>query len=170
MGRWIHFLYLLQSSSNLQSGLLLRCANHSPMLIYSIGIISCGGVTLAISVFMDLLAVLTAHIYVCYVVSGAAYQRMLNTAGSLWNLFRGMAWYISWSSFSYRLSQHAGKRYNVLRNRTDSWEYDIDQLLFGTILFTLVAFLFPTVLAYYALFALVRIVCPVLFHVYDYLS
>jgi hypothetical protein len=48
-----------------------------------------------------------------------------------------------------------GKRYNVLRRRTDSWEYDTDQLLFGTILFTLLAFLFPTVLAYYALFALV---------------
>ena len=48
-----------------------------------------------------------------------------------------------------------GKRYNVLRNRTDSWEYDLDQLLFGTILFTLLAFLFPTVLAYYALFAMV---------------
>ncbi|KAJ3719658.1 hypothetical protein DFJ43DRAFT_735475 [Lentinula guzmanii] len=50
-----------------------------------------------------------------------------------------------------------GKRFNVLRNRTDSWEYDIDQLLFGTILFTLLAFLFPTVLAYYALFALLRL-------------
>lgn len=48
-----------------------------------------------------------------------------------------------------------GKRYNVLRNRTDSWEYDLDQLLFGTILFTLLAFLFPTVLVYYALFAVV---------------
>ena len=48
-----------------------------------------------------------------------------------------------------------GKRRNVLRNRTDSWDYDIDQLLLGTMLFTLVAFLFPTVLVYYALFATV---------------
>ena len=43
----------------------------------------------------------------------------------------------------------------MLRNRIDSWEYDMDQLLFGTILFTLLAFLFPTVLVYYALFAVV---------------
>jgi hypothetical protein len=50
----------------------------------------------------------------------------------------------------------AGKRANVLRNRVDSWDYALDQRLFGTILFTLLAFLFPTVLAYYALFALVR--------------
>jgi hypothetical protein len=48
-----------------------------------------------------------------------------------------------------------GKRYNILHNRTDPWDYDVDQLLFGTILFTLVAFLFPTVLAYYVLFAMV---------------
>lgn len=48
-----------------------------------------------------------------------------------------------------------GKRYNVLRNRIDPWDYDVDQLLFGTILFTLVAFLFPTILAYYTLFAMV---------------
>jgi phosphatidylinositol N-acetylglucosaminyltransferase subunit Q len=32
----------------------------------------------------------------------------------------------------------------------------MDQLLFGTMLFTLLAFLFPTVLAYYSLFAIVR--------------
>src|SRR5258708_4499085 len=48
-----------------------------------------------------------------------------------------------------------GKRRNVLRNRTDSWDYDMDQLLLGTILFTLVTFLFPTVIVYYLLFALV---------------
>lgn len=48
-----------------------------------------------------------------------------------------------------------GKRYNVLRKRKDSWDYDVDQLVLGTILFTLVAFLSPTVVTYYALFALV---------------
>ena len=60
--------------------------------------------------------------------------------------------YITGFLYSYF---HTGRRYNLLRNRVDTWDYDIDQLLFGTILFTLVAFLFPTVLAYYALFALV---------------
>jgi len=51
----------------------------------------------------------------------------------------------------------SGKRYNVLRDRIDNWDYDTDQLLFGTMLFTLVAFLFPTVLAYYILFAMLRL-------------
>jgi hypothetical protein len=56
---------------------------------------------------------------------------------------------------NYSVFARVGKRYNVLRNRVDSWDYDVDQLLLGTILFTLVAFLFPTILAYYALFTTV---------------
>ena len=35
----------------------------------------------------------------------------------------------------------------------DTHDYDIDQLLFGTMLFTLVAFLSPTAVAFYFLFA-----------------
>ncbi|KAJ3746295.1 N-acetylglucosaminyl transferase component-domain-containing protein [Lentinula detonsa] len=97
-----------------------------------------GGMTMSIALFYDMFVVLTLHIYVCYTIAVLAYERALWGLGSLWRLFRG-------------------KRFNVLRNRTDSWEYDIDQLLFGTILFTLLAFLFPTVLAYYALFALLRL-------------
>jgi len=50
-----------------------------------------------------------------------------------------------------------GRRHNVLRNRTDTWTYDIDQLLFGTVLFTLMVFLFPTALVYYVLFAGLRL-------------
>jgi len=55
------------------------------------------------------------------------------------------------------------RRYNLLRNRVDRWDYDIDQLLFGTIVFTLASFLFPTVLAYYALFAIMRLGTVVLY-------
>ncbi|KAJ3515232.1 hypothetical protein NMY22_g14505 [Coprinellus aureogranulatus] len=39
----------------------------------------------------------------------------------------------------------------------DAHDYDIDQLLFGTMLFTLVAFLSPTAVAFYFLFAGVRL-------------
>lgn len=59
---------------------------------------------------------------------------------------------IGYPAWSDRL---IGKRYNVLRKRKDSWDYDVDQLVLGTILFTLVAFLSPTIITYYALFALV---------------
>ncbi|KAL1729161.1 N-acetylglucosaminyl transferase component-domain-containing protein [Schizophyllum commune] len=119
-------------------GLLGRASAFLPVIIYATGVASFLGVSFSISIVSDLLALATVHTYVCYTVSNAIYSRMLKTAGSLWNLFRG-------------------KRFNVLRNRTDSWEYDIDQLLFGTVLFTLLAFLFPTVLAYHAVFAAVRL-------------
>ncbi|KAG1749164.1 N-acetylglucosaminyl transferase component-domain-containing protein [Suillus paluster] len=74
----------------------------------------------------------------CYLISVTVYGHLLRLAASLWNLFRG-------------------RRHNVLRNRTDPWDYDVDQLLLGTILFTLVAYLFPTVLVYYILFATMRV-------------
>lgn len=41
----------------------------------------------------------------------------------------------------------------MLRKRTDSYEYEVDQLFLGTLLFTVSAFLFPTVLTYHLLFA-----------------
>lgn len=59
--------------------------------------------------------------------------------------------------FQASLTGSQGKRYNVLRDRVDSWDYSIDQLILGTMLFTLVAFLAPTVIVYYALFALVSL-------------
>lgn len=52
---------------------------------------------------------------------------------------------------------YAGRRTNTLRQRTDSWVFDMDQLMFGTILFTLLAFICPTTTAYYILFSSV---CP----------
>lgn len=48
-----------------------------------------------------------------------------------------------------------GKKYNLLRKRVEPAVYEVDQLLLGTILFTLAAFLFPTVLFYYLTFAAV---------------
>ena len=47
----------------------------------------------------------------------------------------------------------------MLQQRIDSWQYEVDQLLFGTILFTLIVFLLPTITAYYLLFALVSVRC-----------
>ncbi|KAJ7652257.1 N-acetylglucosaminyl transferase component-domain-containing protein, partial [Mycena rosella] len=80
---------------------LHRAAPYLPALLYPFGVLSAaGGMTTALALFSDLLALLTLHVYVCYVLA---------------------------------------------------------QLLFGTILFTLLTFLFPTVLAYYALFALTQL-------------
>ncbi|KAF9239650.1 N-acetylglucosaminyl transferase component-domain-containing protein [Melanogaster broomeanus] len=115
-----------------------------PAISFIVETTSLFGMTMTLSLFLDLVSVLTAHLYACYLVSSTIYRRILMLIGSLWNLFRG-------------------KRYNILGNRTDPWDYDVDQLLLGTILFTLAAHLFPTILVYYALFALLRLSLIVLY-------
>lgn len=49
------------------------------------------------------------------------------------------------------------QKQNVLRHRVDTCEYDLQQLLLGTVLFTVLLFLLPTTLAYYILFAGMRV-------------
>lgn len=87
--------------------------------------------------FSDMLSALTVHIYSFYLASGRIYHWQLMILQSLFHLFRG-------------------KKHNVLRNRIDSCDYDLDQLLVGTILFTLLFFLLPTVAVFYLNFAVAR--------------
>ncbi|PFH49160.1 hypothetical protein AMATHDRAFT_148221 [Amanita thiersii Skay4041] len=102
------------------------------------------GASFTLAFMIDFLSLLTAYITLSYSLSRLVYKRSLLVAHSLWNLFRG-------------------KKYNVLRNRTDYCEYDMDQLLLGTMLFTLLTFLFPTIFAYYSLFAALRLAILLLF-------
>lgn len=105
-----------------------------PHIIRFIGLSSFAGASLPISMFSDLVSLLTMHIYSFYIASARIYNWQLTIIVSLFHLFRG-------------------KKRNVLRNRIDSCDYDLDQLLLGTILFTLLFFLLPTVAVFYATFA-----------------
>lgn len=89
------------------------------------------------SVASDLLSLSTLHIYCFYVASARIFGWQLTIISSLFHLFRG-------------------KKRNVLRNRIDSCDYELDQLLLGTILFTLLFFLLPTVAVFYFTFAFAR--------------
>ncbi|KAF8639304.1 hypothetical protein AX17_001585 [Amanita inopinata Kibby_2008] len=126
------------------SQLVLFLAAHLQPILFAASILSHLGASFALALLIDLLSLLTAHITLSYALSRVVYRRSLLAARSLFNLFRG-------------------KRYNVLRHRTDYWEYDMDQLLLGTMLFTLLAFLSPTIFAYYALFAGLRLAILLLF-------
>ena len=110
-----------------------------PYVIRLIGISSFAGASMPISLFSDLLSLLTMHIYSFYISSARIYNWQLSIIISLFHLFRG-------------------KKRNVLRNRIDSCDYDLDQLLLGTILFTLLFFLLPTVGVFYTTFAGARMV------------
>lgn len=110
-----------------------------PHMVWFIGFSSFAGASMPIALFSDLLSVLTVHIYSFYLASARIYHWQLTILLSLFQLFQG-------------------KKYNVLRNRVDSCDYDLDQLLVGTILFTLLFFLLPTVVVFYLNFALARMV------------
>ncbi|KAG7009152.1 N-acetylglucosaminyl-phosphatidylinositol biosynthetic protein [Physcia stellaris] len=111
---------------------------YLPQVIYFIGFSSFAGATMPISLFSDLLSLLTVHIYCFYTASARIFHWQLTIIVSLFHLFRG-------------------KKHNVLRNRIDSCDYDLDQLLLGTILFTLLFFLLPTILVFYITFTSARL-------------
>ena len=50
-----------------------------------------------------------------------------------------------------------GKRKYILKKRIDNYDYELDQLLLGTILFKIVRFLFPTTIIYHFLFLVVHL-------------
>nr|CCC47209.1 putative DNA-directed RNA polymerase II subunit 3 [Trypanosoma vivax Y486] len=52
--------------------------------------------------------------------------------------------------------QFRGKKYNPLRKRTDTYDFSAEEMLMGTLIFTIVVFLFPTITVYYLYFAFVR--------------
>ncbi|EMD00046.1 hypothetical protein BAUCODRAFT_119605 [Baudoinia panamericana UAMH 10762] len=119
---------------NYWDGYMLQLRPLLPLIVGLIGISSFAGASLPISLFSDLVSLLTLHIYSFYIASARIYNWQLTVIISLFQLFRG-------------------KKRNVLRNRIDSCDYDLDQLLLGTILFTLLFFLLPTVAVFYATFA-----------------
>ncbi|KAK0725422.1 Gpi1-domain-containing protein [Lasiosphaeris hirsuta] len=119
-----------------------------PNIIWFIGFSSFAGASMPIALFSDLTSILTIHIYSFYLASARIYHWQLNILISLFHLFRG-------------------KKHNVLRNRIDSCDYDLDQLLVGTILFTLLFFLLPTVVVFYLNFAIARMAIISLKAVFD---
>ena len=146
LSRWIiHYWAGKSSLAESFCGRLIisECVDHLkpflPHVIYLIGFSAFAGATMPISLFSDLLSLLTIHIYCFYAASARIFHWQLSIIVSLFHLFRG-------------------KKHNVLRNRIDSCDYDLDQLLLGTILFTLLFFLLPTVAVFYLTFTAARII------------
>ncbi|KAJ9611463.1 pig-Q [Cladophialophora chaetospira] len=128
------FLWVIEYWSSTIFALILP---RLPTIVYVIGCSSFAGASMPIAIFSDLLSLLTLHIYSFYVASARIFNWQLTIIVSLFHLFRG-------------------KKRNVLRNRIDNCDYDLDQLLLGTILFTLLFFLLPTVVVFYLTFASAR--------------
>ncbi|XP_058893507.2 phosphatidylinositol N-acetylglucosaminyltransferase subunit Q isoform X2 [Kogia breviceps] len=107
-------------------------------ILWHVGLSACLGLTVALSILSDIIALLTFHIYCFYVYGARLYCLKIHGLSSLWRLFRGKKW-------------------NVLRQRVDSCSYDLDELFIGTLLFTVLVFLLPTTALYYLVFTLLRL-------------
>eukprot|EP00040_Diaphanoeca_grandis_P022643 m.122125 g.122125 ORF g.122125 m.122125 type:complete len:350 (-) comp28901_c0_seq6:167-1216(-) len=97
------------------------------------------GISVALAVCQDVIKLLTLHLYCFYVYISTLFQFQQHILSMLYNLFRG-------------------KKSNPLRGRVDTSDFDTDQLLLGTVFFTISVFLHPTVLAFYVVFYVIRIV------------
>ncbi|PFH36116.1 phosphatidylinositol n-acetylglucosaminyltransferase [Besnoitia besnoiti] len=84
----------------------------------------------------DLLLFSTAHIFYVYVVCARLMDVSRRCLFTLFSMFRGKKW-------------------NVLRHREDTLEFELDQLLMGCVLFTIIICLFPTVFIFYVSFAVI---------------
>lgn len=134
-GKWLGSRFV--PSSLTKTACIANLQPYLPHIIYVVGCSSFAGASMPIALFSDLVSILTVHIYSFYIASARIFNWQLTIIISLFHLFRG-------------------KKRNVLRNRIDSCDYDLDQLLIGTILFTVLFFLLPTVIVFYLAFATAR--------------
>jgi hypothetical protein len=94
-----------------------------------------GGWSTFLAVAMDVWRLENWHLTLMALSFRKLYQAELYLLGALFRLFRG-------------------KKRNILRQRTDSMEYDVMQLLVGTIAFCICVFLWTTILVYYTFFVM----------------
>jgi len=98
------------------------------------------GLSFVLSLLADIFAVATSNILLFYRIVRKVYTILIHITLSLWRVFRG-------------------KKDNPLRNRIDNCDdYSYDQLILGTILFTICIFLYSTVAVYYFTFVLLYVV------------
>lgn len=96
------------------------------------------GASFMFALLSDLISVATVHIYCFYGYAARLHAFQISGLISLWRLFRGKKW-------------------NNLKRRVDSHQYGSDQLFIGSVCFTTLFFLSPTILLYYVVFFTLRI-------------
>ncbi|XP_063200148.1 phosphatidylinositol N-acetylglucosaminyltransferase subunit Q-like [Chroicocephalus ridibundus] len=113
------------------------------MILWYVGLSACLGLTLALCILSDIIALLTFHIYCFYAYRARLYCFKIYGLSSLWCLF-------------------CGKKWNVLQRQVDSCFYDLDQLFIGTLLFTILLFLLPTTALHCLVFTLLRLLVVIM--------
>ncbi|QPG72877.1 hypothetical protein FOA43_000180 [Brettanomyces nanus] len=121
---------------------VIQPASENAALLLSIAIfcVRYCGVSLLVALMVDVFQLLTLELQGFYTACTRVYHWLYHTLTSLFRLFYG-------------------KKYNVLRHRIDSNDYEFDELMSGIIIFTILLYLLPTVAAFYLTFVGTRIIC-----------
>lgn len=114
-------------------------STYLSLILSSILLLSPLGVTVALTALHDFLKFLNLFVICFFIFAQRLFTIQLSALKSLARLFMGKKW-------------------NVLRRRVDSCDYDTFQLLLGTLLFTILLFLLPTTGVYCVIFLLLRLV------------
>jgi len=128
---FLYHIYLWETYLTFVTPLISHCLSFVKFLALF-------GASLALAISVDLLALLTMHVFCFHVYAARLYQLELKCLVSFMHFFRG-------------------KKYNPLRKRVDSTNYDPQQLFLGTLIFTILIFLLPTILTYYCVFTFLRL-------------
>lgn len=140
--KWVHLIGF-RATDGLSPAVLLVFLDqilfpNLPVIVILIGYNASSGATLFLALCSDLLSLSTLHLYLFYSMATTVFSFHTSAMRSLFDIFRG-------------------KKRNTIRNRVEPATYNLDQLLIGAVLFTLAAFLLPTVLAFYLVFAAVGV-------------
>ena len=95
------------------------------------------GFTVFVALLSDLMQIMTLHLYCFYLYAVRLYSCTWQTIRTLSLLFRA-------------------KKFNPLRQRVDTYHYETDQFLLGSLLFAISVFLFPTIILFYAVFSVIQ--------------
>lgn len=102
-------------------------------IIQCIGLAGVAGLTFQLCLIRDVINFCTLHVYYIYSLVSRVFLSSVEILISLGRLI-------------------LGAKKNVLKNRIDSGDFAIDEILLGAIVFIACAFLFPTIVLYYLYF------------------
>lgn len=128
---FLYHIYLLRTYLYLMRPIYIS-------LIQILSYIGLLGFSFILTVLCDIFSHATVHAYCFYGYAVHIYSFNVKSLIFLWRLFRGKKW-------------------NPLKSRVDSFPYQTDQLLIGCLCFTILLFLLPTVLIYYCVFLVLRL-------------
>ncbi|EFJ38063.1 hypothetical protein SELMODRAFT_437591 [Selaginella moellendorffii] len=107
---------------------LLQCLGAVSILL---------GASVSTSVMVDAVFMATAHITMLQRVTAFIYGNQLKVLAALWRMFRG-------------------RKFNPLRNRIDSYEYSVEELVVASLMFTPLLLLLPTMSVFYTFFTILH--------------